>query len=146
MSFQTLSDSLGNWCRRALRCLHRFFWGCVWPSGGKFFFSFAVCRRLPWFCLGCRRVWVSIVGFLRVLDRVTFSRISLIEGIYFWASSKNTFYWGWRICFRIIFVEDTEGFSLTLLVLLHIVACLGSPVEVYNVSEVMMRFVDSVWF
>ena len=46
--------------------------------------------------------------------------------------------------FRIIFVEDAEGFSLIRLVLLQIVSCLGSLVEVYNVSEVMMHFVDSV--
>ena len=46
--------------------------------------------------------------------------------------------------FRIIFVEDAKGFSLIRLVLLQIVPCLGSLVEVYNVSEVMMRFVDSV--
>ena len=48
--------------------------------------------------------------------------------------------------FRIIFVEDTEGFSLIRLVLLHIVPCLGLSVEVYNVSEVMMHFVDSFLF
>ena len=46
--------------------------------------------------------------------------------------------------FRIIFIEDAEGFSLIRLVLLHIVPCLGSLVKVYDVSKVMMHFVNSV--
>ena len=29
------SEGLGSWCRQALRCLYRLFWGCLWPSGGE---------------------------------------------------------------------------------------------------------------
>ena len=46
--------------------------------------------------------------------------------------------------FRIIFIVNTKGFNLIKLVLLHIVPCLGSSVEVYNGSEVMMHFFNSV--
>ena len=53
MDALSYSKGLGSWCRQVLRCLHRLFWGCLWPSEGEFF-SFHM--FLPYF-RGRRRVF-----------------------------------------------------------------------------------------
>ena len=72
MGFQTLFDCLGNWCRRALRCLHQFFWVCVWPSGEgrfhlfhhRFYLGFVWdAERFEFNCFGCPHVLDTVAFF-----------------------------------------------------------------------------------
>ena len=65
MRIQTRSEGFGSWYRQTLRCLHRFLWVCLWPSGGGGKFQF-----------------LSIIGIFPIFSerwRVLFHTFSILE-------------------------------------------------------------------
>ena len=94
MSFQTLFDCLGNWCRRALHCLHWFFWVCIWPSRGGFSFLLHFMGIYPGFVRNAGGFECNWFGCPRVLELGSqiFEDKPHLMGFIFEAGSWNVFY------------------------------------------------------